>query len=96
MIQSSQLQKQKFMAVVHLSGLTPKEVAEPMPQDDQIVRELMDECVIESLYVRGDLGGAFMVGSAHSADSYRSYLQRLPLFPHMTIEFIPLFELPEL
>jgi muconolactone delta-isomerase len=87
--------KPKFMAVVHVSGLSPQEVAETMPHEDQIVRELMDEGVIEALYVRGDLGGAFIVGTAVSADAYRAYLQRLPLFPHMTIEFVPLFDMPE-
>lgn len=87
--------KQKFMAVVHLSGLTTEVIAQTMPLEDAIVRDLMNEGIVESLHVRGDLSGAFIVGNAASEDDYRASLSRLPLFPHMTIEFIPLFSMPE-
>lgn len=84
----------KFMAVIHISGLSIEEVVKVMPHEDAIVRDLMNEGTIESLYVRGDLGGAFIVGKAESVEAYRTALMRLPLYPHMTIEFVPLFDMP--
>lgn len=86
---------QKFMAVVHIAGLAPEEIIAIMPKEDQIVRELMDEGIVQALHVRADLGGAFILGASANAEEYRSHLQRLPLFPHMTIDFVPLLDMPE-
>lgn len=82
----------RFMAVVRLSGLDRDAVIATMPAEDAVVRELMDEGIVTSLFVRGDLSGAFIVGSAQDEESYRLSLSRLPLFPHMNIDIVPLFD----
>ena len=87
--------KKKFMAVIHVSGISQPEVVQIMPHEDEIVRELMNQGIIESLYVRGDLSGAFIVGTVGSQEEYDAALRQLPLYPHMTIEYVPLFDMPE-
>lgn len=80
----------KFMATLRFRPEDRAEINAHVPQEQEQVRVLRQQGVVEAIYVAADGSPVWIVMQAESQDKAHESLQTLPLYPFMDIEYTSL------
>ncbi len=61
-----------------------------VPQEREHIKLLMEQGVVEALYIASDSSGVWLVVQGESQASVQQHLESLPLYPYMTLQWTPL------
>ena len=61
-----------------------------IPQEREHIKLLMEQGVVEALYIASDFSGVWRVVQGESQASVQHPLESLPLYPHMTLHWTQL------
>jgi hypothetical protein len=61
-----------------------------IPQEREYIKLLMEQEVIEALYIASDFSGVWLVVQGESQASVQHQLESLPLHPYMTLHWTQL------
>jgi muconolactone delta-isomerase len=61
-----------------------------IPQEREHIKSLMEQGVVEALYIASDSSGVWLVVQGESQASVQQQLESLPLYPYMTLQWTPL------
>jgi len=61
-----------------------------IPQEQKHTKLLMEQGVVEALYVASDFSGVWFVVQGESQASVQQHMESLPLYPYMTLQWTPL------
>jgi muconolactone delta-isomerase len=61
-----------------------------IPQEREHIKVLMEQGVVEALYIASDFSGVWLVVQGESQARAQQDLESLPLYPYMTLQWTPL------
>ncbi len=61
-----------------------------IPQEREHIKLLIEQGVIEALYIASDFSGVWLVVQGESQASVQHHLESLPLYPYMTLHWTQL------
>ncbi len=77
------------MVNILLQGLDDKTRMELLPREQEIVKELEADGSIQHNFIKLDMSGIYMVMVGEDANDVDAKLARLPYYPYMKIEIVP-------
>jgi Muconolactone delta-isomerase len=61
-----------------------------IPQEQEHIKLLMEQGVVQALYIASDFSGVWLVVQGDSQTSVQHHLESLPLHPYMTLQWTQL------
>lgn len=61
-----------------------------IPQEREHIKGLMEQGLIEALYIASDFSGVWLVVQGESQASVQHHLESLPLYPYMALQWTQL------
>lgn len=79
-----------FMVHATFRQQDQQDILARIPQEQEQVKLLKEQGVIEALYIASDSSGVWFVLQGESQASVQQHLESLPLYPYMTLQWTPL------
>lgn len=73
---------QRLVADLHRGSMDTETLQEILPNENRVAEELKNEGVLESVLVKTDAPGAFLVFTETDVEKVKTYVQRLPLYKY--------------
>jgi muconolactone delta-isomerase len=80
----------EFMVHATFRQQDRQEILARVPQERERIKILMQQGIVEALYIAADSSGVWIVMRGESQDQVQKSLESLPLHPYMEIVITPL------
>lgn len=77
----------EFMISATFRPQDQQDIIARIPQEQEHIKELMQQGVVEALYVSSDFSQVWLVTQGESQAQVQQRLESLPLYPYMTLEW---------
>jgi muconolactone delta-isomerase len=80
----------RLMITIHFDPQDFEAMSSLIPKEQEHVRALMSQGIIEAIYISADRTPVWLVMKGESKEEIEQELSAFPLYPYMKTQFVPL------